>query len=73
MHPVKPAGLVAWVPARSVTFEVLRRGDDSLLSMPYRGQRSVLGGLVCGADLAEAEEWRASRKNRHTLAFAAPT
>jgi len=58
--------------ARSVTFEVLRRGDDSLLSMPYRGQRSVLGGLVCGADLAEAEEWRASRKNRHTLAFAAP-
>ena len=46
MHLVEPAPvLVARVPVRYVVFDVLRRDDDSPLSMPYGGRRSVLGGL----------------------------
>ena len=46
MHLTEPAAeLVARVPVLYVVFDVLRRGGDSLLAMPYGGRRGVLDGL----------------------------
>ena len=56
MHPVKPAGLVAWVPARSVTFEVLRRGDDVALLVDELDARLGDGDGLAAAWNAAAEK-----------------
>ena len=46
MHVARPAAdLIARVPVHYVVFDVLRRGDRSLLALPYRDRRGVLAGL----------------------------